>query len=252
MSGFRRAFQITAIAFIVLLMLDRNARMMAASIIQNGYAFMARAQEPPIPLARPPLLGLADLDDCLRGTARIDGDNAYAAFCADLAGLSGETGGETNEARMAVATLPAAPPGEKHAPDRKECIVDALGVPARKIDDIWVKADRGQNLTEGESNRLIAVPASCPVQSPAEGNVLYAGFFKGYSGVVILETAKKKRITVAGLGRVAIQRGEKVALGGEIGTTPESPAPALAEALNGRGEAVLLYVADGRSPGPAS
>ncbi len=47
MSGFRRAFQITAIAFIVLLMLDRNARMMAASIIQNGYAFMARAQEPP-------------------------------------------------------------------------------------------------------------------------------------------------------------------------------------------------------------
>lgn len=252
MSGFRRAFQILAIAFVVLLMLDGNARMMAAGIIQNGYAFMARAQEPPIPLARPPLLGLADLDDCLRGTARIDGDNAYAAFCADLASLSGEATGEMNEARMAEAELPAAPPSKKHAPDRKECIVDTMGVPARKIDGIWVKADAGENLTEGESNRLIAVPASCPVQSPAEGNVLYAGFFKGYSGVVILETTKKKRITIAGLGRVAIQRGEKVALGGEIGMTPERPAPALAEALNGRGEAALLYVADGRSPGPAS
>lgn len=252
MSGFRRAFQVLAVAFIALLALDDNARVMTGGLIQNGYAFVTGEEKAPMPLARPPLLGLADLDDCLRGAARVEGDDAYAAFCADLASLSEETAGEMNEPRMAETVLPASQPGGKPAPERKECLVDALGVPARKIDGIWVKADAGENITDSKSNRLIAVPASCPVQSPAEGNVLYAGFFKGYSGVVILETTKKKRITVAGLGRVAIQRGEKVALGGEIGMTPERPAPALAEALNGRGEAALLYVADGRTPGPAS
>lgn len=252
MSGFRRAFQVLAAALVALLALDDNMRVMTGGLIQSGYAFVTGEETAPMPLARPPLLGLADLDDCLRGAARVEGDDAYAAFCADLASLSEETAEEMNEPRVAEAALPAPQPNKKQVPDRKECLVDALGVPARKVDGIWVKADRDENLMEGESNRLVAVPASCPVQSPAEGNVLYAGFFKGYSGVVILETVKKKRITIAGLGRVAIERGEKVTLGGEIGTTPDKPAPALAEALNGRGEAALLYVADGRTPGPAS
>lgn len=256
MSGFRRLFQVFALALIVLVALDDNARTMTGGFFQNGYAYVTGAGPAPLPLERPAFLGLADLDDCLRGSGHVEGDDAYAAFCADLASFAEDRPQEPG--KMETATLPAAAVRQraKIASSAKvDCFVDARGVPARMIDGIWVKAEAETDdagTWSGKPSRLVTVPPRCQVQSPAEANVLYAGYFKGYRGVIILETEKKDRITIAGLGRVGVERGDRVVLGGKLGETSEALAPALAGAANGRGPAVLLYVADGGTAGPAS
>ena len=261
MSLTRRIFQILALALLMLAVLDEDARTMTGGFLQNGYTYMVGAAPPPVPLERPPFLGLADLDDCLRGAARIDGDDAYAAFCADLATFAvSETGVETKKVTVAHTAAPTtpklAPPVENAPVEAVDCLIDARGVPARRTDGIWMRSanDMGteSGTWSGKPSRLVSVPPGCRVQSPAEGKVLYAGFFKGYLGIVIIETAKKERITIAGLGRVSVNRDDKIAHGGEIGETSEKLAPALAGQARGKEGTALLYVADGSAAAPAS
>lgn len=261
MSVTRRIFQILALALLMLAVLDEDARTMTGGFLRNGYSYMAGGANTPVPLERPPFLGLADLDDCLRGAARIDGDDAYAAFCADLATFAvSETDAEKKEVTVAHTTTPAlpksAPPVERAPVETVDCLIDAQGVPAQRTDGIWMRSanDMGteSGTWSGKPSRLVSVPPGCRVQSPAEGKVLYAGFFKGYLGIVIIETAKKERITIAGLGRVSVSRDDKIAHGGEIGETSEKLAPALAGPARGKEGAALLYVADGSAAAPAS
>jgi len=261
MSLTRRIFQILTLALLVLAVLDEDARTMTGGFLQNGYTYMAGGAPPPVPLERPPFLGLADLDDCLRGAARIDGDDAYAAFCADLATFTvSETDAETKKMTMAHTAVPAlpkpAPPVEHALVETADCLVDAHGVSARRTDGIWMRSadDAGSEsgTWSGRPSRLVSVPPRCRVESPAEGKVLYAGFFKGYLGIVIIETARKERITVAGLGRVSVSRDDQIVHGGEIGETSEELAPALAGPARGKEGAALLYVADGSAAAPAS
>jgi hypothetical protein len=263
MSFTRRIFQVLTLALLMLTVLDEDARTTTGGFLQNGYVYMAGGANTPVPLERPPFLGLADLDDCLRGSARIEGDDAYAAFCADLATFavkSRASGAGRKRMAMTHTTVPAAPkslPSLKRADaETVDCLVDARGVPAHRAESIWMRAadDAGDEsgTWSGRPSRLVSVPQRCRVESPSEGTVLYAGFFKGYLGVVIIETAKKERITVAGLGRVSVKREDRIVLGGEIGETSERLAPALAGAAQGKGGAALLYVTDGGASGPAS
>lgn len=251
----RRLLQISVLALVALLVLDDNARTTTSGFIQDGYAFVAGTETAPLPLERPPFLGLADLDDCLRGSAQIEGEDAYAAFCADLASFANEE----DETRAAESPAPSASPAARtimalpaSASNESECLVDARGVPARKVDGIWVRAPVEGTPSDHAPSRLVAVPPSCAVQSPATAEVLYAGFFKGYLGVVIVETAKGKRVTIAGLGRVEVNRGDSIQRGGRIGETSAHLAPALRGAASGKGDAALLYVADGGLTKPSS
>lgn len=263
MSLTRRIFQVSTLALLMLTVLDEDARTTTSGFLRTGYVYMAGEANTPVPLERPPFLGLADLDDCLRGSAHINGDDAYAAFCADLATFA-VNAGKSNAGRKPVATthtsapaVPKSPPPVKRARvETVDCLIDAHGVPARRTDGIWM---RSANETDSESetwsggpSRLVSVPPRCRVASPAEGKVLYAGFFKGYLGIVIIETARKERITIAGLGRVSVSRDDKIVHGGEIGETSEELAPALAGSARGKDGAALLYVADGNAAAPAS
>lgn len=261
MSLTRRTFQVLTLALLILAALDEDARTITGGFLRNGYVYIAGGANTPVPLERPPFLGLADLDDCLRGSARIEGDDAYAAFCADLATFTvSETDAETEKVTMAHTAAPALPkpipPMERTLVERVDCLIDAHGVPARRTDGIWMRSanDMGteSRTWSGKPSRLVSVPPGCRVESPAEGKVLYAGFFKGYLGIVIIETARKERITIAGLGRVSVSRDDKIAHGGEIGETSEKLAPALAGPARGKDGAALLYVADGRATAPAS
>ncbi|MBX3489534.1 M23 family metallopeptidase [Parvibaculum sp.] len=247
---------LTVIAFVAL---DTDKRETARALVHDGYAAIA-GRAPPLPLKRPLFLAQAGLDDCLRGTATVASDNeTYAAFCADLASFAAsivapdepedEGRDETEKQEYARAPETAGPPAV-------QCRVDASGAVGINTDGIWTsppeRAHAGSppGMRGGKSSRIVLVPQGCDVESPADAKVLYAGPFKGYLGIVILDAGKTERLIVAGLGEIAVQRGDSIARGAKIGATSQSTAPALASAETA-GEAALLYVEDASGAGPS-
>jgi hypothetical protein len=208
MSFTGRLFLLGLTAAAGLFLLDEERRNLTGHAISEAYAYVA-GSAPPLPLARPAHLALAALDDCLRGTGRIEGDDAYAAYCADLAGLG------------ATPPQAAAP-----APGASTCLL--------------VRA-----------KRLLPVSGGCLAASPVAGTILFAGTFKGYRGVVIIETEKGERLTIAGLDRIIARRGTRIAAGEILGSAPAQTAPALAEAATGAAPSLLLLLNED-GPGPAS
>ncbi|MEP0709495.1 MAG: M23 family metallopeptidase [Parvibaculum sp.] len=232
MSFMSRGFTLLLLGAGAFVLLDEEARLSASGIVTDGYAYVA-GYEAPLPLERPPLLALADLDDCLRGTGRVNGADAYAAFCTDLANFAAP--------ETAVAEGDAVP---VEPPEREDTTTREVAQPLCAASIPPVVRSRGK------TSEVVLVPQGCNVPSPADGKVLYAGFFKGYLGVIILEMQDETRLTIAGLGNVAVRRGDDVMAGNEIGTTPDTVAPALADAADG--SAALLLVADATVATPAS
>ncbi|ABS63088.1 hypothetical protein Plav_1468 [Parvibaculum lavamentivorans DS-1] len=157
----------------------------------------------------------------------------------------------TGEAAPAELLLAAAPASKPVADLQTEprCMIDASGAASTRIDGVWVKSlpkyvgGSRDTAAGGEASRVVSVPSGCEVGSPSDATVLYAGSFKGYLGVVILQTGDKGRITVAGLGGIAVARGDTIKRGAVLGSTSSAAAPALAGASEA-GEATLLYVGD--------
>ncbi len=235
MSFISRASALLLAGAFVLVLTNRDARLVADTLVTGAYAFVA-GNDVPLPLERPPLLALADLDDCLRGTGRVSGGDAYAEFCADLASFNdGETALAQGDAIPIEA--PEREAGSFEEVARETCAVEAPVT--------------GRSRETRKASHVVLLSRDCVVQSPENGTILYAGFFKGYLGVVILETESGTRLTVAGLGNVSVRRGDDVMAGSEIGISSETIAPALADAAEG-GDAALLLVAHATAAMPAS
>lgn len=215
----------------------------------------------PRPIARETMVHNGDipapavnLGDCLRSASAPLGWPAdYAAICADLQrefhppGIAKKSEApKIVEARTAPAPLPLQRPARRqaqHAPAiRATCRIDADGM--TRLDKAGKRQSRPPELASarirGTSGMALLVPAGCEVESPAEAKVLFAGSFKGYRGVVILELAGKRHLIVAGLGALSVSHGGRVARGGELGTTSDERAPALAGAF-GAGAPLLFF-----------
>jgi len=262
MSIMRRFLAITLFVTTAGIALDDNARLLALDFLHDSRLYLA-GPAAPLPMARPAAGTQFGLHDCLRGTARLDERDAYSAYCADLASLVGSS--------TVAAELPPAPPpslpsrpaptsvtpasGEAaEAMPAPHCLIDAGGITSRLIDGVWTRAPApvadDPERRNGRSSRILRTPPDCTVQSPADALVLYAGTFKGYLGIVILDTGHAERLTVAGLTALAVRNGDRVSRGAILGRTPSSVAPALAGAAQD-GEAALLYVEDEMERRPA-
>lgn len=147
--------------------------------------------------------------------------DAAAATQAELAALSGPL------PRPSASAAPANPGGG--APYRLPVagrVVTGLG----ELSSTGVRA-RGVTL---------ACPADAPVLAPAAGQILYAGPFRGYGGVVILDHGKGWTSLLAGLGRVAVRVGDRVAQGAALGRTSRGDAPQLTVELRRRNQPMDL------------
>lgn len=255
MSIMRRLLAITLFTLTAGIALDDNARLLALDFLHDSRRYLAAPAAAPLPMARPAARTQFGLHDCLRGTVRLDDQDAYSAYCADLANLVAPS--------PAAADLPSAPPPSMpsrparpsvvaaaeaaEAMPAPQCLIDAGGMASRRIDGIWTRTPApvvdDPERRNGRSSRILRTPPDCMVQSPADALVLYAGTFKGYLGIVILDTGHTERLTVAGLTALAVRRGDRVSRGATLGRTPASAAPALAGAAQD-GEAALLYVED--------
>lgn len=211
----------------------------------------------PRPLARPLFAGPAHLIDCLRGSGRPEGRDTFAAFCTDLATFAApppvpsrlSTLLTSEDLSLVQSTDVVTLVARVEAAARPGCF-DNLGRAARRdAASIWTKVPpNALSEPNGTAKRhatsyVVPVPYGCMLRSPAAGRIVYAAPFKGYLGVVIIETETAERLTLAGLGNISVARGDSVRHDTELGTMPDMAAPALEDGV-GTGQAALLYFAD--------
>jgi septal ring factor EnvC (AmiA/AmiB activator) len=68
----------------------------------------------------------------------------------------------------------------------------------------------------------IEAPAGTPVQAVAAGRVLFAGWFRGYGQMVILDHGRDDLTVLGYLERLSVEKGDMVRAGQEIGTVGET------------------------------
>lgn len=215
-----------------------------------------------------------NLGDCFRdeaGSARKNWPAVYAAICGDLVSATNADFESRQKAKppapkakpvsslpaasakIAPAVVPLGPPQRKVAEPR-ETRASAPATPPRCIVDeqgrsILRHAQRRETLPPhivaqdviGKAVGVaLQVPEDCDLRSPVDAKILFAGEFKGYRGVIILELPQKRRLIVAGLGRISVARGDRIKRGDIVGATSVARAPALATAF-GTDEGPLLF-----------
>ena len=68
------------------------------------------------------------------------------------------------------------------------------------------------------SKRFSAMPGNAPVVAVHDGKVIYAGPFRGYGRIIIIEHGQGFLTLLAGLDRIDIQAGQTVLAGEPVGT----------------------------------
>lgn len=270
----RRSLRVLILVAVSLVALDEDARTMTSGFLTESYFLMA-GRDVPLPLERPPFLAQAALGDCLFGNGYVDEDDAYGAFCTDLMTFANphETAPAAKDETVDLAMASPARglmQAEREIPtplalrnedimrpdsthDSTSCIVDADGATRIRTLGVWTHSPATTKDANRKPNHIAPVPFNCQIESPIDGTVLYAGNFKGYFGVIILDGGRASQVTLAGLGTIAVGRGDKVKRGTTLGSSAGRVAPALASAAAGMTEAVLLYVTEpSAAAGPAS
>lgn len=84
----------------------------------------------------------------------------------------------------------------------------------------------------------LAVAAKAAIAAPAGGRVLYAGPFRSFGRIVILDHGAGWTTLIAGLGRIAVDRGADVAAGASLGQAPAVEGARITVELRRRGRPV--------------
>jgi septal ring factor EnvC (AmiA/AmiB activator) len=86
----------------------------------------------------------------------------------------------------------------------------------------------------------LACAADAPVRAPAAGRVAYAGPFRGYGGVIILDHGNGWTSLLAGLGAMRVGVGQRVDQGAQLGRAGSGENPQVTVELRRRGTPVDL------------
>jgi septal ring factor EnvC (AmiA/AmiB activator) len=100
----------------------------------------------------------------------------------------------------------------------------------------------GELSTTGVRARGITLACAPEAQAvaPAAGRIIYAGQFRAYGAVVIIDHGKGWTSLVTGLGSVSVKVGDQVSQGSAIGKAPGGDAPRVTIELRRRGEPMDL------------
>jgi septal ring factor EnvC (AmiA/AmiB activator) len=73
---------------------------------------------------------------------------------------------------------------------------------------------------------MLQTGTGAPVAAPASGEVAYAGVFRSYGQVLILNVDGGYALVLTGLDAISVQVGDRVRAGQPVGTMPASAIPA--------------------------
>ena len=177
--------------------------------------------------------------------ALVESDRAIALGerARDIVDLMGQQGNEAS-IRTSLAVLPGPLPRPPR-PGETASTIDVvhwphdappyrLPVPGRLVTGFGELSDAGVR-----SRGLTLVPiANAAVIAPAAGRIAYAGTFRGYGNIVIIDHGGGWTSLVSGLGGIAIRVGDSVAQGDMIGHAGTGDAPRVTVELRRRDRAV--------------
>lgn len=166
-----------------------------------------------------------------------------------------ETARRDEEARKArEATLAALP-----VPEANRLVETApfslmqgkLALPAAgRFSRRFGKNDGNGGVMRGD---MVATQSGAIVTAPADGSVLYAGPFRSYGQLLILNAGDGYHVVLAGMGRISVSLGQSVLAGEPVGTMGEARVASAAAFENGN-TAPELYIEfrkDGKPVDPA-
>jgi murein hydrolase activator len=141
-----------------------------------------------------------------------------AEIQADLAALPGPLPRPLKPGEAQEAASPGLPPYRLPVAGR---VVTGLG-------EVFATGVRARGLT-------LACAPNARVIAPAAGQVVYAGPFRAYGGVVIVDHGEGWTSLITGLGGLAVREGARVAQGSLIGRASGAEAPRVTIELRRRG-----------------
>ncbi|UZK65107.1 murein hydrolase activator EnvC family protein [Sphingomonas sp. M1-B02] len=154
-----------------------------------------------------------------------------------------DTMGEAAEIQAGLLALPGPlprppQPGERPAslapkPGNPAYVLPVAGQTVRGLGELSDAGVRARGLT-------LACARGAEVVAPAAGRIVYAGPFRGYGGVVIVDHGKGWTTLLAGLGGIGVRVGDQVAQGGRIGRAGAGEDPRVTVELRRQGRAMDL------------
>ncbi|WP_404335720.1 murein hydrolase activator EnvC family protein [Sphingomonas sp. MMS12-HWE2-04] len=150
-----------------------------------------------------------------------------------------ETSGAAAEVRGALLALPgplprpAAGNAVPAAPGAAPYRLPVAGQIVTGLGELSPTGVRARGLT-------IACAANAAVVAPAAGRIVYAGPFRGYGGVVIVDHGKGWTSLIAGLGGLAVRVGTQVGQGSSLGRAADRDAPRVTIELRRKGQPMDL------------
>jgi septal ring factor EnvC (AmiA/AmiB activator) len=160
-------------------------------------------------------------------------------------------------ARLARRPAPARPRKEVRPKPPVPATGEQAALPPRAADGLPVRGRIARQFDEqnasGQRSRGVVIDAKpqSTVVAPRDGEVVFAGPFRGLGNLLIIEYHAKYHLLLAGLARIDTQVGEKVLAGEPVGVmqTTEDQGTALYMELRRNGQPInpLPWLAAGRT-----
>ncbi|MER8774406.1 murein hydrolase activator EnvC [Mesorhizobium sp. M0977] len=100
---------------------------------------------------------------------------------------------------------------------------------------------------------MVATQSGAIVTAPADGNVLYAGPFRSYGQLLILNAGDGYHVVLAGMSRISVASGQSVLAGEPVGAMGEARVASTSASKNGNAtpELYVEFRKDGKPVDPA-
>ncbi|MGX8011403.1 murein hydrolase activator EnvC family protein [Mesorhizobium sp. ORM8.1] len=183
--------------------------------------------------------------------ASLEADKTRKAADQLKAGDQKSTAGDTTASTTELAALPVPEANRLTTSAPFSALQGQIALPVIGKVKLRFGADDGNGAAmQGD---MVATQSGAIVTAPADGNVLYAGPFRSYGQLLILNAGDGYHVVLAGMSRISVATGQSVLAGEPIGAMGEARVASTSASRNGNAtpELYVEFRKDGKPVDPA-
>ncbi|MEI9404855.1 murein hydrolase activator EnvC [Mesorhizobium argentiipisi] len=183
--------------------------------------------------------------------ASLEADKARKAQDQAKAGERKSTDADTTASTAELAALPVPEANRLTGSAPFSALQGQIALPVIGKIKLRFGADDGNGAAmQGD---MVATQSGAIVTAPADGNVLYAGPFRSYGQLLILNAGDGYHVVLAGMSRISVATGQSVLAGEPIGAMGEARVASTSASRNGNAtpELYVEFRKDGKPVDPA-